>query len=631
MGIPRLRHHLLPFSQTVLLQKSCDPDQEDVACVHAVVIDGPSLVYHVYSRLLSWFSVSTSGSCMMDALPTCDEVSRGVMLYLLHLRILGVEIQAIYFDGSLPARKHETRVARLESQRRKLELFCSATGHGFVTSYSPNRHRTVTCENVLRSRPSPAKYSNIPTNPFMVPTVYEDLKCRWSSQNMATATGKDLPMHSLNAGVFPWASVTIMVPGEADAYCARTASLTGCNVLTNDSDLVLYDLGDLSSVIILDSVELNRWDPNQPLQFQIRATGLRPSLVARRLGISNLLSLAYQLKLQPEIGPVELLRRTKAAPEMAGCPNYQRFIEEYRNNCGCVQAQPFETLDTRISELFWQYKLWGEYVGRDSPQVYLPVLSEDHGKRCAWTKGRLFRSVAYSILNLAHPISERHRCVTEFTRRGRRIAQDRILLGDENWISAQMEPLCRRLESVQTKLGPGGGSPEFWRIFGLFESYGADAEFTRCDFQKLKQFLIRGYMGQQLEWADIHLAAQIQAILYSLRVLKQLLQFSNSNNMVLMKLRGILEGLPPLHLLMGSRCRGGGLYASESSVTQLSHILGHFMKRNRLRTPEDPSGKADPEFSLPPRRNPTTKQQTNNNSIPARTQSSNMYEILQEQ
>lgn len=85
MGIPHLTRHTLPFSESVFLAG----DRDGALYVQSVVIDGPSLVYHVYSRLLSWMVQSVSP---FDAQPTCNEVSVGVMLYLLQLTILGVKM-----------------------------------------------------------------------------------------------------------------------------------------------------------------------------------------------------------------------------------------------------------------------------------------------------------------------------------------------------------------------------------------------------------------------------------------------------------------------------------------------------------------------------------------------------------
>jgi hypothetical protein len=97
MGIPRLRRHLHPFSETVLLEGRLHNRHERAAYVQSVVIDGPSLVYHVFCRLLSWSDLRTG---FPAAQPTCDEVSCGVMTYLLLLTIAGVKM---YIMHTLPA------------------------------------------------------------------------------------------------------------------------------------------------------------------------------------------------------------------------------------------------------------------------------------------------------------------------------------------------------------------------------------------------------------------------------------------------------------------------------------------------------------------------------------------------
>ncbi|KAL2837502.1 XPG domain containing-domain-containing protein [Aspergillus pseudoustus] len=622
MGIPRLRHHLLPFSQVVAVRKERAADENGLPCIHSVVIDGPSLVYNVYSRLLSWFSASNP--CTIDALPTCEEVSRGVMIYLLHLTIVGVEIQAIYFDGALPARKHETRIARLESQRRKLELFCTSTKQGFQKRQSLSSHRTIGPETVLCTRPLPARYSNVPVNPFIVATVFEDLKCRWNNQVIAsTAIGNSLPLPSLGPEALPWAGITTMVKGEADTYCAYTAALTGSSVLTNDSDLILHDLGESGSVIFLDSVELSGWDSMEPLQAELRAGALYPSVVARRLGIFSLLPLAYELKTRPQCGLTELLQITQYDTEGA---DYQDFAEEYTNGHCYVQRQddtpPLNVLDTRISELYWQFVMWSEYMNWKNPRVYLPVLKEDHTKRCAWVKGRSYRSVGYSILNLSRPLNERHCYTTEFVRRGQRIAEDRIVLRDRNYVLTEMESLHSRVESLLANFSRVDSFPGFWRVFALLESYGSDVEFSRRDIRKLDQFLRVGYMGKQLDWADIHLTAQMQAILYSLRILKQLLQLSKANDDLSLKLGAALGQLPSLYLSVDTprqgQCADGGLGLNLSKV-----LLAAGKGQD-----SPPTRASRPSSIVTPF---TQEENAGSHPIPPQGTSLNMYEILDEQ
>jgi hypothetical protein len=79
MGIPYLTKHLLPYAENVYLHDSG----------LAVVIDGPSLVYHVHRRLLGWMDPNCD---ILDYQPSCDEISRGVSSYLLQLTRLGIEM-----------------------------------------------------------------------------------------------------------------------------------------------------------------------------------------------------------------------------------------------------------------------------------------------------------------------------------------------------------------------------------------------------------------------------------------------------------------------------------------------------------------------------------------------------------
>lgn len=87
MGIPHLTRHLLPYAESVLL--SGRATDLGLPRVQAVVIDGPSLVYHVYRRLLGWMDPSSD---VLDYQPTCDEVSRGVISFLLQLTKMGVNM-----------------------------------------------------------------------------------------------------------------------------------------------------------------------------------------------------------------------------------------------------------------------------------------------------------------------------------------------------------------------------------------------------------------------------------------------------------------------------------------------------------------------------------------------------------
>lgn len=90
MGIPYLTKHLLPYADSVLLGGGPDGQNLDqTPCVRAIVIDGPSLVYHVYYRLLAWMGPAHD---VLDMQPTCNEVSRAVVTCLVELSRRGIEM-----------------------------------------------------------------------------------------------------------------------------------------------------------------------------------------------------------------------------------------------------------------------------------------------------------------------------------------------------------------------------------------------------------------------------------------------------------------------------------------------------------------------------------------------------------
>lgn len=88
MGIQSLTKHILPYAETVTLGSSQSKDAAPLS-VKSVVIDGPSLVYHVYYRLLAWKDIRCDA---IDPQPTCDQVSRGVATCLVDLANRGVEM-----------------------------------------------------------------------------------------------------------------------------------------------------------------------------------------------------------------------------------------------------------------------------------------------------------------------------------------------------------------------------------------------------------------------------------------------------------------------------------------------------------------------------------------------------------
>ncbi|PYH66506.1 uncharacterized protein BO88DRAFT_111613 [Aspergillus vadensis CBS 113365] len=574
MGIPFLTRHLYPFAEAVILGKSQEVQHKQTEHVEAVVIDGPSLVYNVSMRLLSLSNTPSQ--------PTCDEVSCAVMYYLLQLSMLGVKIHKIYFDGALPDDKRETRLARLERSRKKLVTLRTSSPQCFQNSRNSPRSRIISPKNILQRRSLPAKYANIPENPFIVPAVFEDLKHRWCKKNINSVV-KDVPdLDTVSLSDFPWRDAVVMVPGEADTYCAHVARLTGCAILTNDSDLLLHDLGKHGSVVLLDSIEPWTCEISRHKHTLIRALRLCPNLVAYRLGLTSLLPLAYELKTHPDTGLKQILQQSKDRDESSEhIPGYCRFVEEYKSRPSFSQEMLCESypqhLDPRISELF---SLRGR-IPESSEQLcmYLVVLNEDPARQCAWAQGKLYRSMAYTALNLSFSADESIAFVDEYVRRGSRITTDRIPMGNREWLLLEMSSLCSLLDTVHLQTRLEIASPAYWRVLAFYiihyEQTGSAIHHT----EHLRRLLTLGN-GDNLDWANVHLMAQMQSVLYSLRILRQILGCTGFTDNLTLRTRTILDKLPPLSILMRSVHEMTQEFRTDCSVSDLVDRLIKLMGKS---------------------------------------------------
>lgn len=404
-----------------------------------------------------------------------------------------------------------------------------------------------------------SKNLSVPENTFMVSAVYEDLKLRWSKRNIRSAIGGELCSILEDFNDFPWADIVVMVPGEADVECARVARLTGSAILTNDSDLLVYDLGPEGSVVILDSLDLIRSDVRRPRDAEIKALRLHPRLLSDRLGVANLTRFAFELTQSPQSSLAELVLRSKnRSAEAEEDRFYREFLEEYQairpaangTRCG---PQSAHILDARICELMEQYEPGPSRKGA-TLLMYLPILCEDHARRCAWEDGRRVRNLAYSILNLSRPPSARFEAVEEVIRRGRRLVSVRGSFMEEFDIASELSSIHESISSVKARTPCDTNTLSFWHVVALIRMYEHDGDGERSPTPSQIGSLLRtGCMGSHVTWADIHLTARIQSSLYSLRILKQILNCAKDIDDPSKKVLRILDDLPSLGVMMQSR------------------------------------------------------------------------------
>ncbi|KAL8900125.1 MAG: hypothetical protein Q9207_005848, partial [Kuettlingeria erythrocarpa] len=299
MGIPRLAGHLQPYAVTSSLGckavDSSDQPNDTSPSPSSIIIDGPSLAYQVYQRLFAHHATSLKG---LDAIPSYSQIGEAVIAYLDGLETYACNISHIYFDGLLPIHKREIRLARLETSLRDLVKTHDLYPGGFPLSQRASLSSPQPCNRSTESLsitskllfypqvPLPPSHRTIPAPPFLVPAVLDAL-ARSS-----------------------YASITEIVPGEADTHCAFAAYQSGGTILTNDSDLLVFDTGPAASVAFFKDIDLQYDTAGYPT---LQANIFHPSTIAKRLHLPNLHRLAYEIKIDPTVSFTEALRRSKGS------------------------------------------------------------------------------------------------------------------------------------------------------------------------------------------------------------------------------------------------------------------------------------------------------------------------------
>lgn len=397
----------------------------------------------------------------------------------------------------------------------------------------------------LTVKPLPAKLNALPAPPFLVSAIAEGLLRDKNSK---------------------YRNVTYFVPGEADSFCAALAreqvGIAGHGrplVLTSDSDLLVYDLVGGNSGIEINSSRSTKNIHTAVVMFfrsisfiksddentiALKGFQFNPSDISSRLGVKSLVKVAFAIlqrqgsSFQENVKYARNLSSNSAAfsafakPYMASqsLPSTGDFC--CKPICGLsIPALDNEdiVIDARISELFYQNLTLEQTCPQGKAmnqkpgsilKMYLPFLYEDPQRSSAWDCGEHIRAVAYSIIGNQNYKGIQ---VFEHCRCGARIVEK--------------APRSLSVEQAVLSLREIAESMKDWRdSFAMLSDsfrlrlYGI---YTVCRFllrnQRPVPFEgeIRSiFHGQFLEksWRLLHLSAQVQASLYSLRLLLQVLE-----------------------------------------------------------------------------------------------------------
>ncbi|KAL9022979.1 MAG: hypothetical protein Q9196_007444, partial [Gyalolechia fulgens] len=358
MGIRRLAGHLQPYSVSSILGSNPDTisvndDAEARIPSSNVIVDGPGLAYHIYYKILA---AKPSSVNAFNAQPSYADIGEALLAYLDLFEKNGLVITHIFFDGALPEYKRPIRISRLESSLKDLIQLHSLHPNGLPISFSHSSTQSTSLpESLFTSSNFLGSARLHPAPPFLVPAMLDTL-----------AKTK-------------YASLTSIVPGEADPYCARIAKDEGGITLTGDSDLLVYDTGPQGSVAFFNQIELCPANPKAENSGPVlRANIFHAHSLAARLNLPNLHRLAYEIKTDDTISFSEALRR--ARQDVRDPSLLQGFVEEYILPPASPSPKPPGPIphfvDPRLSELVHQLTSPSLYNNKE-PQMSLPFLIDD--------------------------------------------------------------------------------------------------------------------------------------------------------------------------------------------------------------------------------------------------------------
>ena len=322
-----------------------------------------------------------------------------------------------------------------------------------------------------------------------------------------------------------FSSLVQVVPGEADAFCARHLADHGGLVLTSDSDLLVHDLGEEGKVIFFRDVYMQ--DADSPISCIL----FDPHTISAKFGLGahRLLRFAYELYRNSNLTVNNIVRQ---------CFEDNLVVEDW--NAFCNQYLHIETipipltapdrtplplanLDPRLSELALQ--LGNNYSGDDYPRTFLPVLIESPIRANGWEPSTWIRQLAYSLLKRA--LRARSNCVLEYRKVGDLMSRGKAvaMLSEAEIKSAAMD-IALWMSYIKEDIRASGMSP--WLVFALkfLVTERTEREGKVSHARKvIEQALVQPVQEppRKIPWDVIHLAALVQAFYGSLRILQQAL------------------------------------------------------------------------------------------------------------
>ena len=475
---------------------------------------------------------------------------------------------AIIFDGALPKSKRETRRARLQGYVEQLLLFQSR--HADLSKLAtvvkdrnigPNDSRSSRARDkllqpqekasfsqpyefkfdldALTTQPLPAKLNALPAPPFLVSAIAEALLSDKDSR---------------------YANITYLVPGEADGFCAALARENTARkkkgrsvVLTSDSDLLVYDLGvkngskhtnvssssddgkdggddGAATVMFFRSISFTKSDDESTIV--LKGKEFDPPKIASRLGMPSLIKFAFAVSQRPTFTLQNNVHYANSISENAA--DFKAFKESYvtppsllfTDGFPCQQMHGSSIkafnyggciIDTRLSELLYQILKPNGQIDGGNVEIYLPFLYEDPQRSSAWDCGDSVRLLAYSIIKSCN---REERLVVEYCRHGKRLVEKTMQDQSVDRIISSLIHFGQNMKDWR-KSFVVLNDPCRWRLYAIYNV----CQYLLLNGKPMppEEDLRLLFLGRFIKnsWDFLHLSAQVQAALYSLRLLRQ--------------------------------------------------------------------------------------------------------------
>lgn len=299
----------------------------------------------------------------------------------------------------------------------------------------------------------------------------------------------------------PFAQRTRIEPGEADDWCALHAKDYARSIIfTSDTDLLLYGYPAETLIVFFQDADVSAGFKSYS-----------PEQIRKRLQLDSLVQFAFAITREPSHTSDDLLREartldlsSKTFLEFSGRYAGRTKVPSHFTKDG-GQPLSLQNLDVRISEFVDQ-----ALNKSPTPLVYLPLLVEDPNQSSAWSSGQDYRNLAYLIL--ASSTSTIH----EYRRKAQGISVQELNLQTADISSSDMLAHISgvRKWAADRNLASGITWPLFALSIVLLESKTTPPI-------PLVLHMLNGEFDNS--WEFIHLTARLQAVLYSLRMLQQII------------------------------------------------------------------------------------------------------------